>query len=141
MGAAVTTDILLTPLRRIDGPLGGVLHALKASAPGFSGFAEAYFSEIHQGAIKGWRRHNRVTLNLIVPRGDVLFVLHNDRTGDFAEHCIGESNYSRLTIPPGFWVAFRGEGLGTSLILDIIDEEHETAESETCPLTSFAYLW
>jgi dTDP-4-dehydrorhamnose 3,5-epimerase len=141
MGTAVTAEILLTPLRRIEGPSGGVLHALKASAPGFAGFAEAYFSEIHQGAIKGWRRHNRVTLNLIVPRGGVLFVLHDDRAGGFADHHIGESNYSRLTIPPGFWGACRGESPGTSLILDIIDEEHDPAESETCPLPSFAYSW
>lgn len=143
MGPAVSKDILLTPLRRIDGPSGAVMHAMKASAVGFAGFGEAYFSEIHPGAVKGWRRHNRVTLNLIVPRGDVRFVMHDDRVapGRFVAHTIGTSYYARLTVPPGVWVAFRGEAPETSLILDIIDEEHEPSELEVRPLSSVAYAW
>jgi dTDP-4-dehydrorhamnose 3,5-epimerase len=138
--------VLLTPLRHIPGAAGAVMHALKRSAPGHAGFGEAYFSEIHEGAIKSWRRHSRVTMNLVVVRGQVRFVLHDDRAGSptagrFQDVSIGERNYARLTVPPGLWLSFRGEGPGTSLILDIIDEEHDPAEAETCELSAIGFSW
>ena len=138
----------LTALLHIPGPAGGVLHALKASSDGFAGFGEAYFSEIHPGAIKDWRRHRRVTLNLVVPVGSVRFVVHDDRAGSatcgrFEEYRVGLSigNYARLTVPPGLWLAFQGLGPGTSLILDVIDEEHDRGESDTRPIAALPYEW
>lgn len=138
--------VLLTPLRRISGESGGVMHAHKKSAPGYIGFGEAYFSEIHEGAIKSWRRHRCVTMNLIVVRGQVRFVLHDDRIasdtfGVFSQFSIGERNYARLTVPPGLWLCFKGEGPGTSLILDIIDDEHDPAEADICDLSKFSFAW
>lgn len=133
--------VLVTPLKRIAGPAGAVMHAHKASAPGHVGFAEAYFSEIHESAVKSWRRHNRVTMNLVVPRGNVLFVFHDEKSSAFAAHRVGEDNYARLTVPPGLWMAFRGEGPGTSLILDITDGEHDPGEADSRDLASFAYSW
>jgi dTDP-4-dehydrorhamnose 3,5-epimerase len=128
--------------------MGGVLHALKKSSDGYAGFGEAYFSQIHAGAIKDWRRHRRVTLNLVVPIGGVRFVVHDDRgesatQGDFEEYRVGIAigNYARLTVAPGLWLAFQGLGPGTSLILDIIDDEHDQSESDTCPISAFRYEW
>ena len=143
MDAVVIQGVLETPLKRIAGPNGSVLHAMKAEAPGFAGFTEAYFSEVFEGATKSWRRHNRITLNLIVPRGNVRFVLHDDRGGrsDFVNYRIGEDNYARLTVPPGLWMAFRGEGPGVSLILDITNGEHDPSEADSRDLHVFAYIW
>lgn len=146
MGARMIDGVLLTPLRQISGEAGAVMHALKSSAPGYIGFGEAYFSEVHEGATKSWRRHTRVTMNLIVIRGQVRFVLYDDRAesltrGVFCEFSIGERNYARLTVPSGLWMSFLGEGPGTSLILDIIDEEHDSAEAETRDLSTIAYSW
>jgi dTDP-4-dehydrorhamnose 3,5-epimerase len=131
--------VLVTPLKRIAGAAGDVLHILKASSPGYAGFAEAYFSEIHQGVTKNWRRHNRMTMNLVVPRGNVRFVFHDGR--GFDEMCIGEANYARLTVAPGVWMAFRGEGPSTSLILDIIDAEHDPAEADSRDVSAIPYRW
>lgn len=120
------------------------MHALKKSAPGYVRFGEAYFSEIDQGVVKSWRRHHRVTLNLVVARGQVRFVLYDEKAGHeagFEEFSIGESNYARLTVPPGIWMAFQGQGAGTSLILDIIDEEHDPAEAEIKELAAIAFSW
>jgi dTDP-4-dehydrorhamnose 3,5-epimerase len=138
--------VMLTPLRIIDGLAGAVLHAMKASSPGYAGFGEAYFSEIHEGATKSWRRHRQTTMNLVVPIGAVQFVVHDDRTGSgsrgaFSSHTIGPANYNRLTVAPGLWLAFRGVGPGTSTILSIIDQEHDPAESDTCDLEGIAYAW
>lgn len=135
--------VLLTPLKRIAAPGGSVMHALKRSSLGYVDFGEAYFSEIHQGAIKSWRRHHRMTLNLVVVRGQVRFVLYDENAGSasFREFSIGESNYARLTVPPGFWMAFQGEAPGVSLILDIINEEHDPAEAETRDLAAIEFSW
>ena len=143
MGVAMIPGALVTPLSRIPTPAGDVLHGLKASATGYVDFGEAYFSQIHEGAIKPWRRHSSFTLNLVVPVGNVRFVICDDRGGapDFAEWRIGEFAYSRLTVAPGLWLAFQGLGPGTSLILCIIDGEHDPKESATCELAAIAYAW
>jgi dTDP-4-dehydrorhamnose 3,5-epimerase len=134
---------LVTPLARITTPSGDVLHGLKVSAPGYVGFGEAYFSQIHEGAIKHWRRHSSFTLNLVVPVGNVRFVIFDDRGGahEFSDCRIGELAYARLTVAPGLWLAFQGLGPGTSLILSIIDGEHDPEESATCELAAIAYAW
>lgn len=141
--------VLLTPLRCIEGSAGAVLHGLKRSSPGFVGFGEAYFSEIHEGAVKSWRRHKTMTLNLVVPVGAVRFVLLADGTdltptASPVEYRIGRyppAEYARLTVQPGIWMAFQGIGPGTSLVLDITDGEHDPAEAETRDLGAFPFAW
>ena len=134
--------VSLTSLRCIDTPSGAVLHALKKSSEGYAGFAEAYFSEIHEGAVKSWRRHSKMTLNLIVPVGTVRFVVRGQE--GFEEFVLGRTppaQYSRLTVSPGVWLAFQGRGPGTSLIVDITDFEHDPAEAETREIDAFPFTW
>jgi len=135
--------VLLTPLRRLPGPAGDLLHAMKASAPGYAGFGEAYFSEIHEGAVKSWRRHRAVTANLVVVVGAVLFVVRDPAVPDNAEafRLSATDAYGRLTIAPGLWFAFKGLGSGTSLVLSVSNREHDPAESDTLPLDAFPYAW
>ena len=140
--------VMLSPLHRISGELGDVLHGLRKSWPGYHGFAEAYFSEVHEGAIKHWRKHTRVTMNLIVPVGAVRFVIYDDRQGSdtygqFLSCKIGRAidNYARLTVEPGLWLALQGLGPGTSLVLDIVDEEHDPVEAETRELSALPFDW
>ena len=135
----MTTGAILTPLKRIEGPQGAVMHGLKASSPGYVGFGEAYFSQIHEGAVKSWRRHRLTTLNLVVPHGAVRFVAHDGN--DFEEFVVGADNYARLTVSPGLWLAFQGRGPGTSTILSIIDREHDPAESDVRDIDAFAFSW
>ena len=68
------TDILVTPLRRIETAGGDVLHAMKKTDAGYTGFGEAYFSWVSAGAIKAWKRHTQMTMNVVVPVGQVRFV-------------------------------------------------------------------
>ena len=63
--------VAVHPLKHIVVPKGDIYHALKSTDEGYAGFGEAYFSQIEQGAAKGWKRHNRMTLNLVVPVGAV----------------------------------------------------------------------
>ena len=108
--------VAVHPLKHIVVPKGDIYHALKSTDEGYAGFGEAYFSQIEQGAAKGWKRHNRMTLNLVVPVGAVKFVIYDDREGSptrgqFEEITLSpESCYQRLTVAPGLWMAFYGEG-------------------------------
>ena len=93
------------------------------------GFGEAYFSSVKQNMTKGWKLHKYMTLNLIVPYGEINFIVHdgiNNRTliEPLINVTLGDNNYSRLTVPPGFWVAFKGVGKGSNILLNIASIEH-----------------
>ena len=65
------------------------MHALKNSDNEFIRFGEIYFSEIYFGKIKGWKRHLRMNMNLIVPEGFVKFVFYDEKLNYFEEYEIG----------------------------------------------------
>ena len=123
-------------LKQIDSESGSVYHALKSTDAGFAGFGEAYFSTIKEGAIKGWKRHNKIPLNIVVVSGKIKFVLFDDRKnsptcGEFADIILSpETNYKRLFLPPGIWMAFVGMGSSTSMLMDIIPEPHNPLEAD-----------
>jgi dTDP-4-dehydrorhamnose 3,5-epimerase len=42
---------------------------------------------------------------------------------------LGNSNYCRLTVPPNFWVAFKGIGANTNMLMNVANIEHDPNES------------
>ena len=75
--------IILTPLKQIHHPKGDIYHAMKKSDIGFENFGEAYFSTIIKNDIKGWKKHTKMTLNLIVPSGEIEFVIYDEIKNEF----------------------------------------------------------
>jgi dTDP-4-dehydrorhamnose 3,5-epimerase and related enzymes len=141
MGKVNLEEIQTTTLKRVKVSGGDVLHGLKMSDPSFVGFGEAYFSIVNPGAVKAWKRHRQMTLNLMVPLGKVKFVFHDCHSGNFREEVIGQSNYCRLTVPPLIWFGFQGIDSVPSLLLNISDIAHNPDEVETRKLTTFTYNW
>ena len=142
MGDVSLDDILVTPLKRIPTVGGDVLHALKKTDAGFDGFGEIYFSWVEQGAIKAWKYHKRMTLNLVVPVGEVSFVFHlTNQKNNFWTENIGEERYLRLTVPPGIWFGFKGLTSGYSLLMNVIDLEHDPDEVLRKEISEFDYDW
>ena len=138
--------VILTPLKRISHPKGDILHGMKKNDPGYAGFGEAYFSTIQKGEIKGWNRHKEMTLNLMVPVGSVTFIIYDDReknrsNGTFFKVELSLSNYVRLTVPPGLWLAFKGNDANTSLILNIASMAHNQDKIEKLDLNKIPYNW
>jgi len=132
--------VILTPLKQIEHPLGSVYHAIKKSDNGFRSFGEAYFSTIKQGCIKGWKKHTEMTLNLIVPMGEVKFVIYNEDLEEFYSVQLSQKNYQRLTVSPGLWVAF--EGLGdANIVLNVASIEHNSGESINVDFEAINYEW
>lgn len=137
--------VTLHPLKHIIVSKGDIYHALKSTDEGYKGFGEAYFSQVKEGAVKGWKRHNRMTLNLIVPLGCVKFIIYDDREGssskgEFEEITLSpKENYQRLTIAPGLWLAFCGMSKGTSMLMDIIPEPHDPKEADRKEIDEIPY--
>ena len=119
---------------------GDVYHALKASESEYYGFKEAYFSTIKNNKIKAWKRHYKMTMNLIVPIGKVQFVFYDENKNLLKNLMIGEENYSRITVAPMIWFGFKGISLNTSYILNISNEIHDPLEVERKPLTFLNFL-
>ena len=136
------SDVIVTPLKRISVEGGDVLHGLKKSDREFVGFGEAYFSIVKPDVIKGWKRHNTVTLNLIVPMGAIRFVVLKQLSDCDAifDQVIGGSDYSRVTISPGVWLGFQGVSKN-NMLLNIIDQEHDPKEADNEALEKSGFKW
>lgn len=146
MGMLGIEGVFLTPLKVIEVQGGNVLHALKNNDVGYSGFGEAYFSSIQSGAIKAWKRHHRMTLNLVVPIGSIRFVIYDPRVGsksygNFSEVVLSKKNYCRLTVPPLLWMGFQGVDSNESVLLNIANIAHSPVEADRKELSEIKYNW
>lgn len=131
-------DIKIKNLNVFLKPEGDVLHAIKKNDPFIKDFGEVYFSKINYLKTKGWKRHLKMTLNLVVPVGNVEFFfvdIHKNKR----KISIGENNYVKITIPPNIWFAFRGLNKPYSLIMNFADLEYDPEEVNTLPLSSFNF--
>jgi len=139
--------VIITPLSIINTLGGDVLHGMKYSDSGYSGFGEAYFSVVDYGVTKGWKRHKDMVLNLIVPLGKVCFVLYDSRYDSdsynkFQKVTISrEDNYARLTVPPMVWMGFKGVDDGTNMLLNIANIKHSPSEVDRKPLNEVDFDW
>lgn len=132
-----TKQYELSKLDKISTLNGDVFHGLKRTDKSYVGFGEAYFSFISYKKKKGWKKHKKMTLNLLVPVGSIKFYIFDDTQSILSTVEIGRENYRRLTIPPGQWVAFEGLGEQENIILNIADIEHEAIEAEAINIENF----
>jgi dTDP-4-dehydrorhamnose 3,5-epimerase len=139
LGIIDLSKIVKTPLKRISMDAGDVLHGIRSDDVGFVSFGETYFTFVNQGSVKAWKRHLRMTLNLVVPIGEVMFVFH-DAEGDFKKLIIGRSEYARLTVPPGIWFGFKGLDK-ENLVTNIADLVHDPEEVERADLKDILFDW
>ena len=138
--------VIVSPLKIIDVPGGDVLHAIKSKDQGFYGFGEAYFSTIECRVVKAWKKHHQMVLNLVVPVGEVRFVLFNDQVqpstkNQFFEIKLSQSNYNRLTVPAGIWLGFQGLSVEKAIVLNIASIPHDPDEVERKLMNEIKYDW
>ena len=126
--------VVVNKLKKINVEGGDVLHCLKSSDKSFKEFGEAYFSFIEMNYIKAWKRHIKMTMNLIVPIGLVQFVFYSPDKNLIMNTKIGEDNYCRITVSPGVWFGFKGIAKDKSCIMNISNIIHDPLETEKMPL-------
>ncbi len=146
MDQQIIQDLVLTELNIIKTDGGDVLHGMKKSDPGFISFGEAYFSTVTKNSIKAWKRHHKMTMNLIVPSGEIGFGIFDDREesesfGKFSTIVLSQSNYFRLTVPPMLWLGFKGLSKDLSYLLNIADIAHDPNEVDHLDLNEIDYDW
>ena len=126
--------------KRINVEGGDVLHVLKSDEKQFAGFQEAYFSTIKYNYIKAWKRHMKMTMNLIVPIGKVQFIFYS-HSGELIKNVIiGEENFCRITVPPEIWFGFKGLSENDSYILNISNIKHNPNEIERESINKFPFI-
>ena len=132
--------VTITPIKRIYHEKGDVYHALKCTEESFTEFGEAYFTTVHKGDVKGWKKHTKMIMNLVVPAGEVGFYFYdqNRSKGEFIR--VGSTNYVRVTVQPGIWMAFEGLTEDFNLILNIASIVHDSNEAINVTLSTFPLL-
>ena len=136
-------------LREISDDRGAVLHMMRNDSTEFSQFGECYFSEVHPGAVKAWKRHSKQTQNIAVPVGRIRIVIFDDRDGSSSKNTLQELElgrpdcYNRIRIPPGLWYGFTCISESSALIANCTDSPHDPNESELTPLNNpeIPYTW
>lgn len=124
-------EIRFIGLKKIIGDKGSVAHIIRS--PDFQ-IEEVYMSSVDKNAVKGWKKHKSMTLNLVVIKGSVKFTFVKDLKT--CEYTIGEKNYGRLVVKPGCWFCF--EGLDQeNLIINCADMAHDPNEVEIKPFEGY----
>jgi dTDP-4-dehydrorhamnose 3,5-epimerase len=122
-----------TDLTIIKTESGSIFHAIKNTDAGFREFGEVYFSTVIKDAVKAWKLHQKMTLNLIVPVGSVLFCFVDMRSNSNTYNetykiVLSQEAYCRLTVPPGIWFGFKGISDGLNMICNVADIPHDPNE-------------
>lgn len=140
--------VKVIPLKRIPDERGTIYHILRADAPHFIQFGEAYMSKVYPGIIKGWHIHKTMCLNYTVVSGMVKLVLYDSRPdsptkGELMELFIGDDNYCLVQIPRGVVNGHKGMPPGPALLINVATEAHTPGEMERLdPFTpDIPYNW
>jgi dTDP-4-dehydrorhamnose 3,5-epimerase len=133
-GDAVIEGVQVIPLRRIPDERGTILHMLRATDPHFTRFGEIYFSSVYQDVVKGWHKHQEMTLHYACVHGRVKVVLYDERPGSktkdgLMEIFLGPDSHSLVIIPPDVWNGFKGMSAPDALVANCCSHAHDPKRS------------
>lgn len=134
----MSSSFQLTKLTKIESNLGAVCKILRSDSSSFFGFGEAYLTSVNYHAIKGWKYHHRMILNLVVLEGTVKFVFYNPNDFTFNETILSTASPCRLTVAAQTIFAFQGLEVNNK-ILNLANILHDPAEVDTYPISTYNY--
>ena len=111
---------------------GDVYKIINKKSKNFSGFGELYLSSLNKGISKGWNFHKKMTLNLFVVKGRVMFFLKRDKK--VFRINLNEDQNEVLTIKPKVWVKMVNLSLKESKIINfanLVHDKNEIIKKET----------
>lgn len=119
---------------------GKVLRAFRKKDNKIGEFGEVYLTWINKNAIKGWKLHKKMHMNLVVPIGLVKFVFYENNK--FQEIIIGEKKYYRIYVPNQIYFAFQNLSEKKSLVINYSNIIHENKnETQNKNLKEIKYQW
>jgi dTDP-4-dehydrorhamnose 3,5-epimerase len=133
-GQGPIDGVHVRPLRRIPDERGTIFHMLRETDPHFARFGEIYFSSVYAGVVKGWHRHQEMTLNYACVFGRVKVAMFDDREGSstrgtLMEVFLGVDSYNLLSIPPDVWNGFKGLSEPQALVANCCSHAHDPKRS------------
>tara|TARA_B100000965_G_scaffold147328_2_gene122790 strand:+ start:822 stop:1268 length:447 start_codon:yes stop_codon:yes gene_type:complete len=136
----------VTPLKIIADDRGAVMHMLRAGASQFAGFGEIYFSVVNPGAVKAWKRHREMTLNLCCVTGAVRLIVFDPKAEAVREIALGPARaetYNLVTVAPGLWTGFIGTSDIPAVLANCASIPHDPAEADSLPFDTdeIPYNW
>tara|TARA_Y100000816_G_C26104848_1_gene586721 strand:- start:911 stop:1318 length:408 start_codon:yes stop_codon:yes gene_type:complete len=111
---------------------GDIYKIINKKSKNFSGFGELYLSSLNKGMSKGWNFHKKMTLNLFVVKGRVMFFLKRDKK--VFRINLNEDQNEILTVKPKVWVKMVNLSLKESKILNfanLVHNKNEIIKKET----------
>tara|TARA_B100001093_G_scaffold515289_1_gene591308 strand:- start:709 stop:1119 length:411 start_codon:yes stop_codon:yes gene_type:complete len=132
--------IQVTKLKTFKNINGNIFQGLKRNEVSYKRFGEIYFTYINYNKIKAWKYHSKMTLNLMVPLGEVRFVFI-DKDHQILKLDVSKKNYIRITVPPKIWFGFKGLARNTSLVVNLSNIMHDEKEVQNFSLDYFDYKW
>ena len=111
---------------------GNVKRGLSSSDKSFAGFGELYFSEIKKDKIKGWKRHTKMTVNLLPVIGEIVLYIKRNLLDVPEEVSFGRDDYKLVCIEPNVWFAFKGIS-DINILANLASIEHDPSEVENAP--------
>ena len=133
-------NIKIIKLKSFKNDKGDVFRAFRKNEDKIGKFGEVYFSWIKKNAIKGWKLHKKMQMNLVVPVGSVRFVFYYKKK--FKEIIIGEKKYCRIYVPSNIFFAFQNVSKQKSLVVNYSNIIHQkNKEVINLNLKELNYIW
>ena len=134
------SDIKIRQLSIIGNNKGDVLKGFLKSENRDIDIKEVYFSEINPNEIKAWKKHKKMTSNLIAVKGEIKIVIQK-KDKSFITEIISKKNYKMVSIPPNFWFGFKCTGSEVGMLVNISNEEHDDLESDQLDIEKIVFDW
>ena len=133
-------NINILMIKKFKNPKGNVLRGFRKNDKYLENSAEIYFSWINKKAIKGWKLHKKMSMNLVVPIGKVKFVFYDGK--NFKTVIVGEKNYNRIFVPNNIFFLFQNLYKQKSLVVNNASIIHQNKnETITISLNKINYKW
>jgi dTDP-4-dehydrorhamnose 3,5-epimerase len=136
----IIPGVCLTDRKTISNPKGNIYHILKATDEEYCGFGEAYMTTVHHNVMKGWKKHKKMVLNLVVLVGEVCFYFVNEKENKNGKVVMSDRQNRLLTVSPEIWMAFEGKSNDQNLVLNIASIAHDPDEAINAPSNTFPLI-
>ena len=133
-------EISIKNLSIINNKKGDILKGFLKSDNKTINVKEVYFSEINPKQIKAWKKHNKMTSNLIAVKGEIKIVVQK-KDKSFVTEIISKKNYKMISIPPNFWFGFQCISTEAGMLANISNEEHDDLESDRLDIDKILFDW
>jgi len=125
---------------------GSLLHILNIkNHPEFI-FGECYASETKYNIIKAWKRHEKISQNIVVISGQIKLVIYDNRIEsstyqNFLSFNLSRENYKLVHIPKNLWYGFKCTSKENAIIVNCIDMPYDSKEVESCNTENFHFKY